>query len=92
MPQHSARLRFSLHSGIASAVHAALLPEALAQSADDADEGLDRALARSRTTARVEGDTVVLEFDADDLPALRAAVNSHVRLVDAAVRAAALAR
>jgi KEOPS complex subunit Pcc1 len=40
---------------------------------------------RSRTTVRLEGaDTVVLEVEADDIAALRAALNLWLRLISVA--------
>jgi KEOPS complex subunit Pcc1 len=39
---------------------------------------------RSRIAVRLEGDTLVLEVEADDLAALRAALNMWLRLISVA--------
>ena len=41
---------------------------------------------------RAEGATLAIELEAEDLPSLRATVNSHLRWVDAAVKASRIAR
>ncbi len=62
---------------IAQAVHAALAPEC-----DEGPEG-------SSVVMTVDGATLHAEIDAKDLSTLRAALNSVVRLLDAAQRTVA---
>jgi KEOPS complex subunit Pcc1 len=72
MPHHEAVFRFSTEHAVS--IHAALSPELR-----------DEVNTRSRTSCRLEGDTVLLlTIEADDLPALRAALNMALRLVNVA--------
>ena len=75
-----AELFFPLDSATARAVHGALAPETEAEVPKTV----------SRVTLEPSGVRIVV--DAEDLSSLRAAVNSHLRWVDAAAKAAALAR
>lgn len=76
--RHHATLLFPFPSGTARAIHGALRPEIAAEV--------------PKTTGRVhlDDDGVRVELDAEDLPSLRAAVNSYLRWVDAAEKAARL--
>ena len=77
---HQATLRFSYPEPIATAVHGALAPETEAQ------------VPKTRSDVTREGGLVRVQIDAEDLSALRAAVNSYARWAEAAERAARLAR
>lgn len=75
---HAAELFFSYSSSeIAAAVAGALSPEAALAE-----------VPKTRATINVTGPQVRVAIQADDLPSLRAAVNSYARWVDAAERAA----
>jgi KEOPS complex subunit Pcc1 len=72
VPHHEAIFRFSTEHAIS--IFAALSPELI-----------DEVNPRSRTRCRLEGDTVLLlTIEADDIPALRAALNMALRLVNVA--------
>jgi KEOPS complex subunit Pcc1 len=72
MSHHEAIFRFSTVHAVS--IYTALLPELT-----------DEVNLRSSTGCRLEGDTVlVLTIEADDLPALRAALNMALRLVNVA--------
>ena len=72
MPHHEAFFRFST-------VHAVSICSALSP------ELSDEVNPRSRTSCHLDGDTVLLlTIEADDLPALRAALNMALRLVNIA--------
>ncbi|MDO9324418.1 MAG: KEOPS complex subunit Pcc1 [Methanoregula sp.] len=72
MPNHEAFFRFSTVHAVS--IQAALSPELS-----------DEVNTRSRTSCRLESDTVLLlTIEADDLPALRAALNMALRLVNVA--------
>ncbi|MFA4823557.1 MAG: KEOPS complex subunit Pcc1 [Methanoregula sp.] len=72
MPHHEAIFRFSTEH--AAAIYTALLPELA-----------DEVNPRSKTSCRLEGDTVlILTIEAEDIPALRAALNMALRLVNVA--------
>lgn len=72
MPHHEAIFRFSTVHAVS--IHAALSPELS-----------DEVNPRSRTSCELEGDDVLLlKIEADDLPALRAALNMALRLVNIA--------
>ena len=73
-----ATLLFRFPPPTARAVAAALAPET----------GTDVPKTSSRVA--LDGDAVRVDVEAEDLSSLRAAVNSYVRWVDAAARAAAL--
>jgi tRNA threonylcarbamoyladenosine modification (KEOPS) complex Pcc1 subunit len=75
---HRATLVFQLSSGPARALHGALLPET----------GED--VPKSRARCALEDGALRVEIEADDLSALRAAINSYLRWSDAALRAAAI--
>ena len=75
---HRADLFFPLDPATARSVHGALLPET----------GSDVPKTTSRLALEPDGVRVLVQ--ADDLSSLRAAVNSYVRWVDAAVKAARL--
>lgn len=81
MPQssmHEARLVFSYSSsGTASAIHGALAPEAEVAE-----------VPKTRAQITREGAEVCVRIEAAELSALRAALNSYLRWVDAAERAA----
>lgn len=77
---HHAELFFHLDSPTARAVQGALTPEAA---------GAEVPKTAGRATLEPEGVRVVIE--AEDLASLRAAVNSHLRWVDAAEKAARIA-
>ena len=71
MPQHEALFRFStVH---ADQIHRALEPELS-----------DEVNPRSTTHCRLEGETLVLVVEAQDLAALRAALNMFLRLANVA--------
>jgi KEOPS complex subunit Pcc1 len=72
MPHHNAIFRFSTDHAVS--IHAALLPELN-----------DEVNPRSTTNCWLEGHTVLLlRIEADDIPALRAALNMALRLVNVA--------
>jgi KEOPS complex subunit Pcc1 len=72
MPNHEAIFRFSSEHAVS--IYTALLPELT-----------DEVNPRSRTSCRLEGDTVLLlTIEAEDLPAIRAALNMVLRLVNVA--------
>jgi KEOPS complex subunit Pcc1 len=72
MPHHEAIFRFSTEHAVS--IHAALSPELN-----------DEVNPRSTTRCWLEGDTVLLlRIEADDIPALRAALNMALRLVNVA--------
>jgi len=72
MPHHEAIFWFSTEHAVS--IYTALAPELT-----------EEVNTRSRTRCRLEGDTVlVLTIEADDLPALRAALNMALRLVNVA--------
>ena len=79
--QHHALLLFEFSPRTADAIARALAPEA-AQTE----------VPKTRGDARADGGQLRVELRAHDLPSLRATVNSHLRWVDAAERAAKLAR
>jgi tRNA threonylcarbamoyladenosine modification (KEOPS) complex Pcc1 subunit len=79
--KHRASLVFRYHDPLADAIARALQPEA-AQSE----------VPKTRGEVRRDGDAVLVDIAADDLPSLRASVNSHLRWVDAAARAASIAQ
>ena len=70
--QHEANFRFSTEHAVS--IHAALLPELA-----------DEVNPRSKTTCLLESDTLLLlRIEAEDIPALRAALNMALRLVNVA--------
>jgi len=72
MPHHEAIFRFSTEHAVS--IYAALSPELT-----------DEVNPRSTTSCWLEGDTVLLlRIEADDIPALRAALNMALRLVNVA--------
>ena len=72
MPNHEAIFRFTTEHAVS--IYAALSPELT-----------DEVNPRSVTSCRLEGDTVLLlRIEADDIPALRAALNMALRLVNVA--------
>ncbi len=72
MPDHEAIFRFSTEHAVS--IYAALSPELN-----------DEVNLRSTTSLQLEGDTILLlRIDADDIPALRAALNMALRLVNVA--------
>jgi tRNA threonylcarbamoyladenosine modification (KEOPS) complex Pcc1 subunit len=75
--RHTCALRFSYAHARARAIAAALAPEA-AQSE----------VPKTRGDVRADGDALLVDIMAEDLPSLRAAVNSHLRWIDAAEKAA----
>lgn len=79
--RHAATLVFRYHEPVADAIARALQPEAASSE-----------VPKTRGEIRREGESLRVEIAADDLPSLRASVNSHLRWVDAAARAAGLAR
>ena len=94
--RHAATLAFRYHEPIADAVARALQPEA-AQAALDETADPPRAkraseVPKTRSEIHRERDAISIHIAADDLPSLRASVNSHLRWIDAAARAARLAR
>lgn len=78
---HQADLVFSFSPALAHAVHGALLPEA------DAGQ-----VPKTRADVTLAGGSLRVHIHAEDLSALRAAVNSYARWVDAGERAARLGR
>lgn len=78
---HAAELFFPFPEALASAIAAALAPEASQAEVPK---------TRGEVAAVAGGVRVVLH--AEDLPSLRATVNSHLRFVDAAAKAARLGR
>jgi len=74
--------RFSYPDPTAQAICGALAPEA-------AGDGPDVPKARAETT--LESPALVIRIEADDIAALRAAVNSYLRWIDAAERATRVA-
>ena len=77
---HEADLIFSFSPEIARAVAGALAPETEAQ------------VPKTRSEVTLAEGAVRVHLVAEDLSALRAGVNSYARWVEAAERAAALAR
>jgi len=77
---HQAELVFSFPPPIARAIHGALAPETDAQ------------VPKTRSRALLDAGGMRIHVHADDLPSLRAAVNSYARWIDAGERAARLAR
>jgi KEOPS complex subunit Pcc1 len=78
--QHEAVFRFT--TGNAPAIYRALLPELA-----------DEVNPRSKAHCTLEGDDVlVLSVTAEDLPALRAALNMYLRLVSVADEMQQIAR
>lgn len=72
MPHHEAIFRFSTEHAVS--IYTSLLPELT-----------DEVNSRSTTTCELESDTVlILRIEADDIPALRAALNMALRLVNVA--------
>jgi len=72
VPHHEALFRFSTEHAVP--IYAALSPELK-----------DEVNQRSTTSCHLEGDTVLLlRIEADDIPALRAALNMALRLVNVA--------
>jgi KEOPS complex subunit Pcc1 len=69
---HRAAFRFSTPN--ASAIHAAVAPE----------EAGEEWGGRSAARMSLDADTLVLEVEAADLPALRASLNTWLRLVNVA--------
>jgi KEOPS complex subunit Pcc1 len=70
--QHEAIFRFSTEHAVS--IQAALLPELT-----------DEVNPRSRTSCNLESDTVLLlRIEAEDIPALRAALNMALRLINVA--------
>lgn len=74
-----ATLFFQIPPARADAIHRALLPEASQAE-----------VPKTTGAPRVADGGLAVDLDADDLPSLRATVNSHLRWVDAADRAARL--
>lgn len=79
--RHRTLLFFQLSDDTARAIAGALAPEA-SQSE----------VPKTRGAPRVIENGLEVAIEAEDLASLRAAVNSHLRWIDAAVRAAELAR
>lgn len=77
---HQAVLRFRYQAPLSGAIAAALAPESEVSD-----------VPKTRADISTQGEDVVVEVRADDLAALRAALNSYLRWVDAAERAAAAA-
>jgi KEOPS complex subunit Pcc1 len=72
MPCHEATFRFSTEHAVS--IYTALLPELT-----------DEVNPRSMTSFRLEGNEVLLlTIEAEDIPALRAALNMALRLVNVA--------
>lgn len=82
---HQADLRLAFPARVRHAAHAALLPETMAEPARRSE------VPKTRAEIAQEGDVLRITLEADDLPALRAAVNSYLRWAEAAARAARLA-
>ena len=78
---HEAELVFHYHSSIADAILGALAPETDGAS-----------VPKTRAAISLTHGALRIHLRADDLSALRAAINSYTRWVDAAARGAALAR
>lgn len=78
--RHEARLFFPLSQARADAIALALAPESAQNE-----------VPKTRGEARSVAGGLEVVLHADDLPSLRATVNSHLRWVDAAMRAAAVA-
>jgi hypothetical protein len=99
---HSVSLRFDLDPATARAIAGALGPEAAQAALDESPQPESESSAPRRRTGsdvpktrgdvHADGDALRIEIHAEDLPSLRAAVNSHLRWVDAAARAARVAR
>ena len=79
--KHDCTLRFSYPHVTADAIARALAPEA-AQAE----------VPKMRGDVTAHGDELRVALRAEDLPSLRATVNSHLRWVDAAERATRLGR
>lgn len=75
-----AELVFRFHEATAAAIHGALVPD---------KDGQAPKMAADVTT---DGDELRVRLRAEDLPSLRAAVNSYARWIDAAERAARAGR
>ena len=78
MSSHDATLEFDYES----TSRATLVADSVAREIGEIDD------ARSRTTIERDGARVCLEIDADDVIALRAALNTWFSLVDVADRTA----
>ena len=79
--RHRTILFFQLSDDAARAIAGALAPEASQAE-----------VPKTRGAPRVVEGGLEIAIEAEDLASLRATVNSHLRWVDAAARAAALAR
>lgn len=77
---HRATLFFSCPPTLASAIAGALAPEAAHSE-----------VPKTRGAPRLADGGLAVDLEAEDLASLRATVNSHLRWVDAAARAARLA-
>ena len=75
--RHSATLFFPYPDPLARAIAGALAPEAAASE-----------VPKTRGAPRLVDGGLLVELEAEDLPSLRATVNSHLRWIDAAERAA----
>lgn len=84
--KHHASLFFTLPSATADAIRGAILPETRPGSGPAAE------VPKTRGAVATAPGGLVVEVDAEDLPSLRAALNSYLRWVDAAEKAAGLAR
>ncbi|MFA6225785.1 MAG: KEOPS complex subunit Pcc1 [Methanoregula sp.] len=72
MPHHEAIFRFTTDHAVS--IYVALSPELR-----------DEVNPRSKTSCRLEGENVLLlRIDAEDIPAMRAALNMALRLVNVA--------
>ena len=80
MRAQEATLFFSFSNDIAAALHGALAPEGEAE------------VPKTRTTIERAGTEIRITIRAEDLAALRAALNSYLRWADAAERAARIGR
>ncbi|MDJ0275130.1 MAG: KEOPS complex subunit Pcc1 [Nitrososphaerota archaeon] len=72
---HPCALRVRIRSGSSDAIYRALLPESGVLPGQ-----------RSRVQVSLDGDELVLDFEADDTVAMRAAVNAFLRWVSAIER------
>jgi tRNA threonylcarbamoyladenosine modification (KEOPS) complex Pcc1 subunit len=79
--RHECLLTLSYPHPAAEAIAGALAPEAAHSE-----------VPKTRGRVGADADGLRIEIEAGDLPSLRAAVNSHLRWVDAAARAARIAR
>lgn len=86
--RHTTRLFFPFPDALAHAIANALAPEAAGHAASASPRASE--VPKTRGEVRLVPGGLEVHLTADDLPSLRATVNSHLRWVDAATKAARL--